>query len=56
MQYGLTRSEVILDVREDKGQIVHRLSTLPGQSGTPLICIDRNSKLSIVGIHWSIED
>ena len=37
--------------RKEKVEIIHRLSTLPGQSGAPLICIDQDNKLSIVGIH-----
>lgn len=34
----------------EKGEIIHLISTLQGQSGSPIILIN-DEKLSIVGIH-----
>lgn len=38
----------VVEVREH--QILHKISTLPGQSGSPLMLI-KNEKRSVVGIH-----
>ena len=49
-QHGLTDTNIILKVRKDKQEIVHKLSTEKGQSGAPIFLED-NDKLAIIGIH-----
>jgi V8-like Glu-specific endopeptidase len=50
-QFGLERSGYILDVYEEAGYMVHRISTESGQSGAPVVRTDSNGKMTIVGIH-----
>jgi V8-like Glu-specific endopeptidase len=50
-QYGLTRTGYILDVYGETGYMVHRISTEAGQSGAPVIMINSNGKMTIVGLH-----
>ena len=50
-QYGLTRTGYILDIYESVGYMVHRIATEAGQSGAPVIKIDKNGRMMIVGIH-----
>ena len=50
-QYGLTRTGNILDVYPEAGYMVHRISTEAGQSGAPVIMIQNNNRMIIVGIH-----
>jgi V8-like Glu-specific endopeptidase len=50
-QYGLTRTGYILDVYAEAGYMVHRISAEAGQSGAPVISIDSNGKMTIVGLH-----
>jgi len=40
-----------LDLYEEAGYMVHRISTEAGQSGAPIIKTDRNGKMTIIGIH-----
>ena len=49
-QWGLIRSGCIELIDERKGKIQHLISTMPGQSGAPMILIN-DDKLSIIGIH-----
>ena len=50
-QFGLTREKYILDVLEEAGYIIHRISTEKGQSGAPVVRVDSKGKMTIVGIH-----
>jgi V8-like Glu-specific endopeptidase len=50
-QYGLTRTGYILDVYAEAGYMVHRISAEAGQSGAPVIKIDSNGKMKIIGLH-----
>lgn len=50
-QYGLKRSEYILDFYIEAGYIVHRISAESGQSGSAVIRTDSKGNMSIVGIH-----
>lgn len=37
--------------RKEKKDIIYKLSTLPGQSGAPLLLIDKDQSFKIIGIH-----
>lgn len=51
-QYGLIRSnERIVSIDTKEGVILHKISTVAGQSGAPIILIDQNEKMWIVGVH-----
>ena len=50
-QFGLTREGYILDILEEAGYIIHRISTEKGQSGSPVIRNDKNGKQIIVALH-----
>ena len=51
-QWGLTRNiDKIKECSQEKGHILHFLSTLPGQSGAPIIGIDKNNTICIIGVH-----
>ncbi len=47
-QWGLTQSQKVHVISEEKAQILHQISTLPGQAGCPIIDVE---ELSIVAIH-----
>ena len=49
-QFGAAETGRFKKVTEEKAEIKHQVSTLPGQSGTSLILND-NGRLKIVGIH-----
>jgi V8-like Glu-specific endopeptidase len=49
-QWGLTKSAKILEIKEEEAAFLHKISTLPGQSGCPIIEIVGDA-YSIVGIH-----
>jgi len=55
-QFGLTRKGYILDVYDEAGYMVHRISTEPGQSGAPIIKTDSKGRMTIVGIHVGSPD
>ena len=38
-------------MRKEKGELIHRVSSLKGQSGAPIIKVEQNKELSIIGIH-----
>ena len=50
-QFGLTRKGYVLDLLEEAGYIIHRISTEKGQSGAPVIRTDEKGKLTAIGIH-----
>ena len=50
-QLGLTLSGSVTAVRKDQDDIVHTISTEPGQSGAPLLIKDSSNNLRIVGVH-----
>jgi V8-like Glu-specific endopeptidase len=50
-QWGFASSGKVADVEEEEGEIFHMMTTLPGQSGSPIIEIGPNRSLSIVGVH-----
>jgi len=50
-QYGLTKTGHILDVYLEAGYMVHRISTEAGQSGAPVIKVEDNGTMVIVGVH-----
>jgi hypothetical protein len=47
----MTKKDRIVEVKEDQGELIHRLSTVRGMSGAPIICQDPTGKMSVVGIH-----
>ena len=49
-QWGLNKKLAVYQIREEKKQIVHSISTVPGQSGAPIIAV-RGNELSVAGIH-----
>ena len=50
-QYGLIRKGYILDVYSEASYMVHRISAEAGQSGAPVVKIEENGKMSIIGLH-----
>jgi hypothetical protein len=50
-QFGLTRTDYILDVLEEAGYIIHMISTEKGQSGAPVVRTDSQGRMTIVGLH-----
>jgi hypothetical protein len=51
-QWGLIRGkDRIEEINEEKGQIVHKISTVKGQSGSPILLTDSSGKTTIIGIH-----
>lgn len=51
-QWGLIRNqEQIESINEDKGEILHTISTVEGQSGSPILLIDQGNEMSIIGLH-----
>ena len=49
-QFGAAETGKVKEVLLEKGEIKHKISTLPGQSGAPII-LDDQGKFKIVGIH-----
>jgi V8-like Glu-specific endopeptidase len=49
-QWGFTSSGKIAEIKVEEATFSYKISTLPGQSGCPIIEIDGDS-LSIAGIH-----
>ena len=49
-QWGLVKSDLIVEIKEKSAELLHKISTLKGQSGCPIVDIDEDSP-SIVGIH-----
>lgn len=47
----MSKKDRILEIREVQGELIHRLSTVRGMSGAPIICEDSTGKMTIVGIH-----
>ena len=50
-QWGVIREGRVVEVKGGEGKILHQISTLPGHSGSPIIKIEEDGTLSIVGIH-----
>ena len=50
-QHGLTKKGYVLELQEEAGFMVHRISTEEGQSGAPVILKNKNGKLILIGIH-----
>jgi hypothetical protein len=50
-QWGYTRKGGVFGLGENEDEIFHKMTTLPGQSGCPIIEIGPKRSLSIVGIH-----
>ena len=50
-QFGLTKEKLVKEVKKERSEIIHLISTRPGQSGTPIILVDRKGNFRIVGIH-----
>jgi V8-like Glu-specific endopeptidase len=50
-QWGYTRKGGVFGLGENEDEIFHKMTTLPGQSGCPIIEIGPKRCLSIVGIH-----
>ena len=50
-QNGLKMRDKIIEVRRQKTEIVHMVSTDMGQSGAPIIAIDRRGDIRIIGVH-----
>ena len=49
-QFGKTQKGEV-KIRKEKEELLFQNPTLPGMSGTPIIKVSSDSKLSIVGIH-----
>lgn len=50
-QWGLIREKAIKQVKSDDGRLIHKISTEEGQSGAPIILVEGNGTMNIVGIH-----
>ena len=50
-QWGITLNGRVLEVRKDRAELIHRVSSLHGQSGSPLIEVGEKDEPSIIGIH-----
>ena len=50
-QFGLTISGRVTAVRKEQSDIVHTISTEPGQSGAPILIEDSSNNFRIVGVH-----
>lgn len=51
-QWGIVRGEdSISPINPISGEIKYNISTVEGQSGAPIILIDREGNMRIVGIH-----
>jgi V8-like Glu-specific endopeptidase len=50
-QWGYTRRGGVFGLGENEDEIFHKMTTLPGQSGCPIIEIGPKRSLTIVGIH-----
>ena len=51
VQWGLLKVAAVQNINYDKEQIVHKISTMPGQNGAPILAIDSYERVSIVGLH-----
>ena len=49
-QFGLRKVGAVHSVKAESAELIHKITTYPGQSGAPVI-LNREGKLSIVGIH-----
>ena len=49
-QWGLKLKKAVLEIRRPQGQIVHLISTLPGQSGSPILDLSQTPPC-VIGIH-----
>lgn len=41
----------IVEVKKEKGELIHQISTEKGQSGAPIVLENEDHELQIVGIH-----
>ena len=49
-QHGMTHEEKIVEQDVSKGYLFHKISTLPGQSGSPIVLEGENGQ-KIIGVH-----
>ena len=49
-QWGLKLKKAVSEIRQTQGQIVHKISTLPGQSGSPILDLSKKWPC-VIGIH-----
>ena len=49
-QWGLKLEKAVSEIRQPQGQIVHLISTLPGQSGSPILDLSQKPPC-VIGIH-----
>ena len=49
-QWGLKLEKAVSEIRQPQGQIVHLISTLPGQSGSPILHLSKK-RPCVIGIH-----
>jgi V8-like Glu-specific endopeptidase len=51
-QCGLIREkDIIENIDREQGHIYHKISTVKGQSGAPILLTDKTGKMTIIGIH-----
>ena len=53
--WGVVRQGRITEIQAKKGKIFHKLSTIGGHSGSPILRIEQNGGLSVIGIHKGAE-
>ena len=52
--WGVIDQGRMVGVKGDKGKISHKVSTLGGHSGSPIIKVDQSGGLSIIGVHKGV--
>ena len=57
-QWGLNQSQKVHVISEEKAQILHQISTLPGQGGCPIIDVEELSIVAIQkgGVYTTVSD
>ena len=53
--WGVVGQGRIIEIQGKKGKVFHKLSTLLGHSGSPILRIDPSRGLSVIGIHKGVE-
>lgn len=54
-QRGYTKGpEALKKIRKDWGDIIHRIPTVQGQSGSPIVIITKDYAVKIIGIHKGV--
>ena len=53
--WGVVGQGRVVDIQAQKGKVFHKLSTLLGHSGSPILRTDQSGGLSVIGIHKGVE-